>query len=246
MFNNRTRISTNLLVLVLLLSGCAPQQEEAPTRTALPDLPTPVVEQTGAVLPSPTSEPAIEEPVETAAIRFSIVPERSEARYLVTEQLVNVSLPNDAIGRTQQINGSLVLQPDGTILAEESRLEVDLSTLQSDESRRDRFIKENTLNTSQFPMAVFVPTEMSGLPAELPQSGDVSFKLIGDLTIRDVTRQVEWDVAGSVQGDEVTGQARTSFTFADFNLTQPRVPVVLSVEDTIRLEVDFTLQRSNG
>jgi polyisoprenoid-binding protein YceI len=246
MFNNRTRITTYLLVLVYLLSGCASPQEEAPTPTALPDLPTPVVEQTEAVLPSLTPEPDIEEPVETAAIRFSIVPERSEARYLVTEQLANVSLPNDAIGRTQQINGTLVLQPDGTILAEESRLEVDLSTLQSDESRRDRFIKENTLNTSQFPMAVFVPTEMSGLPAELPQSGDVSFKLIGDLTIRDVTRQVEWDVAGSVQGDEVTGQARTSFTFADFNLTQPRVPVVLSVEDTIRLEVDFTLQRSNG
>jgi hypothetical protein len=41
----------------------------------------------------------------------------------------------------------------------------------------------------------------------------------------------------------VSGTASTGFTFADFGLTQPRVPVVLSVADTIRLEYDFTLLR---
>jgi hypothetical protein len=31
----------------------------------------------------------------------------------------------------------------------------------------------------------------------------------------------------------------TSFTFKDFSLEQSRVPVVLSVADTIKLEYDF-------
>jgi len=31
----------------------------------------------------------------------------------------------------------------------------------------------------------------------------------------------------------------TAFTFKDFELVQPRVPVVLSVADTIKLEYDF-------
>lgn len=33
----------------------------------------------------------------------------------------------------------------------------------------------------------------------------------------------------------------TAFTFADFDIDQPRVPIVLSVADTIKLEYDFTL-----
>ena len=37
----------------------------------------------------------------------------------------------------------------------------------------------------------------------------------------------------------VTGTAATAFTFADFGLTQPKVPIVLSVADTIHLEYDF-------
>jgi polyisoprenoid-binding protein YceI len=80
----------------------------------------------------------------------------------------------------------------------------------------------------------------------LPQSGDVAFKLIGNLTLRDVTKQITWDVTGKVQGNELTGQATTSFTFEDFNLTQPRVPVVLSVQDNIKLEVNIDLIRANN
>jgi len=37
------------------------------------------------------------------------------------------------------------------------------------------------------------------------------------------------------------GTAWTEFTFADFNIDQPRVSIVLSVADTIRLEYDFRL-----
>ena len=254
MSGNRFRVPLFLAVFVLFAAGCASPQGQAITPTVDSGLPTPVVEQIASpipatesspVLPAPTGAPPAAEP-DSGGIRFVVVPERSEARYRVTEQLVNVSLPSDAIGRTQEINGTLVINPDGTILSAESRFEVDLSTLQSDESRRDNFVRQNILDTGRFPLAVFVPTQVTGLPAELPQSGDVSFKLAGDLTIRDVTRQVEWDVTGSVEGDEMTGQATTSFTFDDFNLTQPRVPVVLSVEDTIRLEVEITLQRADG
>ena len=38
-------------------------------------------------------------------------------------------------------------------------------------------------------------------------------------------------------------KASTAFTVAQFGLTQPRVPVVLSVADTIRLDYQFTLVR---
>jgi hypothetical protein len=37
------------------------------------------------------------------------------------------------------------------------------------------------------------------------------------------------------------GTSSTAFTFADFGLRQPRVPVLLSVGDTIRLDYAFRL-----
>lgn len=59
--------------------------------------------------------------------------------------------------------------------------------------------------------------------------------------MRGVTRPTVWQVTARYDRGRIMGSARTAFTFADFDLTQPRVPVVLSVADTIRLEYDFTL-----
>jgi polyisoprenoid-binding protein YceI len=161
----------------------------------------------------------------------------------VREQLANISFPTDAIGKTSSVSGSLAIQPDGKILSDQSKFVVDLSSLQSDKSMRDNFVRGNVLQTNQYPQAVFVPTSVSGLPSPLPQSGSVTFQLTGDLTIRNVTKPATWDVKAEVQGNQVTGLATTTFTFEDFNLSQPRVPVVLSVEDHITLELNFTLQK---
>jgi polyisoprenoid-binding protein YceI len=87
-----------------------------------------------------------------------------------------------------------------------------------------------------------VPTRISGLIFPIPQSGPVSFQLTGNLTIRDVTRPVTWEVTGSITSGEATGTATTSFTFEDFNLPQPKVPVVLSVVDKINLSLTLDLQ----
>ena len=123
---------------------------------------------------------------------------------------------------------------------------VDLSTLQTDSNMRDNFVRRNVLRTDQYPNAEFVPTQVTGLPSPLPTSGPVSFQLTGNLTIQNVTKPVTWDVTGNIQGDQATGTATTSFTFEDFNLTQPKVPVVLSVVDKINLQLDITLQRSTN
>jgi hypothetical protein len=63
--------------------------------------------------------------------------------------------------------------------------------------------------------------------------------------VRDVTRRITWDATASFAGPDVSVRARTAFRFEDFGLRVPRVSVVLSVEDTIRLETDFVLRRSS-
>ena len=139
------------------------------------------------------------------------------------------------------MTGTITASADGTI-SPDSKVQVNLSTLTSDESQRDGFIKRGTLQTGTYPYATFVPTAIQGLTLP-PQSGPVSFKLTGNLTIKNVTKPVTWDVTGTINGNEATGTASTTFTFAYFNLQKPSVGVVLSVEDNIKLEMDIHLRR---
>ena len=50
---------------------------------------------------------------------------------------------------------------------------------------------------------------------------------------------------GQLDGSRVSVRARTAFRFGDFGLLVPRVSVVLSVEDDIKLEADLVLRRSS-
>lgn len=233
----RTFTVLMLMALALIAVACASNPTPAPPPTAVP---------TKAM--APTSVPPTTAPTKAAAasgdtVKLVMVAGKNEARYRVREQLANVNLPNDAIGATKEVSGTIVGKLDGTIVAAQSKFRVDMRTLKSDRDQRDNFLRRNVLETDKFQFAEFVPVEAPGLPLKLPADGKVEFKLIGDLTIRDVTKRVTWDAKGTVVGDEATGTATTSFNFAYFNLTRPSVPVVLSIEDNIRLELDIVLKR---
>jgi hypothetical protein len=174
-------------------------------------------------------------------VRLVPAPEGNEARYRVREQLVSLDFPNDAVGVTSGITGSLVLDADGNVVPAESGFVIDVTLLKSDKERRDGYIQRRTLETAQFPTVRLVPKAARGLPWPLPASGTFTFDLFTDLTIKAVTRGVQWTVEAEAAGGGFRGRASTSFPFEAFELTKPRVSVVLSVADEIRLEYDFHL-----
>jgi polyisoprenoid-binding protein YceI len=248
LFHTSIRQGLVLIAVGLFAASCAPAQTAAPSANNA----APAAQATVALAPtavpqnsSPTSIPANSSSSDNT-IRLVAVPGKSQADYRVREQLANVSLPSDAVGKTNAISGAIVGKADGSIVSSDSKFVVDLSTLQSDRSQRDNFLKRSVLQTDKYPDAVFVPTKVEGLPLTMPPASNVSFKLTGDLTIRDVTKPVTWDVTCQSQDSQGTCHATTSFTFEDFNLTQPRVSVVLSIQDHITLETDVDLQPANG
>jgi polyisoprenoid-binding protein YceI len=222
--------------LAVLIAGCA-SATPAPDPTALPTEAPP----TAPTATSPAAEPtAILEP-EAGILRLVIAPQGNQARFSVREQLVNLTLPNDAVGTTAAVSGVIVVQLDGQVIPEGSRFVVDMTTLATDSSRRDSYIHRSTLETGTYPEAVFVPAAAAGLPSPLPDSGPVAFQLSGDLIVHGVTRPVTWEVTAEIAGQSLTGTATTSITFTDFGMTLPRVGPVLSVEDLIALQLDFVL-----
>ena len=201
------------------------------------------------VMQLPALDARVPEPVVPAAVvqarapmRFVLAIDGNEARYRVREQLVGIDFPSDAVGKTSRVEGSMLIGADGKLVRDSSRFSVDLKTLESDKTMRDGFIRRNTIKTDSFPNAVFVPTAAQGLPAMLPATGDLAFSLTGDMTIHGVTRPTTWQVkAKRLASGAVTGTATTEFKFGDFNMTIPKVGRVISVDDRIILEYDFTM-----
>ena len=165
--------------------------------------------------------------------------EGSVARYSVTEQLARLSSPIDAVGETGDVQGAIVFDADGNVDPDQSVITVAVAGLTSDEDRRDRYVRNNTLSASQFPSAEIVVTGVEGLDWPFPDSGETTFQLTGDMTIRDATGPVTWDVEAQSTSGAVTGQARTVITFDQFDLSKPSLAFIVSVEDEIRLELDI-------
>jgi polyisoprenoid-binding protein YceI len=185
-------------------------------------------------------------PPASGQLHYVVAPTGNEARYRVREQLVGFDLPNDAVGVTKDITGKIVVGRDGKVVRDSSRIVVQVSSLKSDKTRRDGYIQHNTLETAKYPQVQLTPTVFDGLAAPIPAGATKEFSVVGDLTVHGVTHPTTWHVTARVEGADLVGSAETQFTFKDFGLDQPRVPVLLSVADTIKLEYDFRFTPETG
>jgi polyisoprenoid-binding protein YceI len=241
------------LLALPLLAACVPTGDDrAPVASSGSGAQATPASSTAASAPAaattPAGPPPASAPTATASasttapagtVTFQVRQNESKATFRVREQLANVQLPNDAVGTTGAVTGQISVLPEGAIAGEASKITVDLRQLQTDSAMRDNFIKQNTLQTSRFPMAEFVPTRAEGLPSPLPPAGEHAFRLTGIMTVRGVQKEVTWDVTARREGAQLTGRATTVVKFGDFGMTAPRVPVVLSIVDEIRLELDL-------
>jgi polyisoprenoid-binding protein YceI len=186
---------------------------------------------------APAEIGALPEDVKAATV-YAIVPEESAARYRVQEELAQVG-ETEAVGETQAIIGQFGFGADGLPLPC-SRFDVDLRTLRSDQAKRDNFLYQNTLEAEKYPLATFVLRAIEGIAAPLEEGEETTLRLIGDLTLRDVTKLVAWEANVTLVDGALSGTAATTFEMQDFAIEPPSVPVVLSLDETIRLEVDLT------
>lgn len=140
-------------------------------------------------------------------------------------------------GRTEQVTGGVTV--DGGALTE-ATVEVDLASIATDQQRRDDYFRGTAIDVATYPTATFVLTE----PAELT-AGATDARLVGNLTVRDVTRPVTVDAQIASAGDTVQVVGSVPVTFEDFGITPPDLGFV-KVEDTGTVEFDLALAPAAG
>ncbi|MEX0869558.1 MAG: YceI family protein, partial [Nitriliruptoraceae bacterium] len=135
-----------------------------------------------------------------------------------------------AIGRTPDVGGHIEFASTSVVSA---RVDADLTTLVSDDPRRDRRVQSMLGPDAQ---ASFVLNDVID-PGEVPRIGEIiELDVDGTLTIRDISRPVEARVQVGVieRGMVVTGSL--SIALDDFDLEVPSAAIVLSASEEATIE----------
>lgn len=259
-----TRTVPYLLCLLLLLAACGPTA--APGASAPADAPAEATPAEAAPTEAPTEAPAAaaapaegetpaaaEAPaaadIPTSSQTYVIDPARSSASYMADEEFFGLALPKygipeglaDTVGTTQEVSGQFSLNWDdlSNPLGENS-FTVDLSTLQSNQALRDEWIRENGPQFGTYPEATFVAERIEGGPESYTPGTEVTFQLIGNLTVRESTQPVTFDVTASYANGEITGTATAALTMTSFGIEPPNFANTLTVADEFEVRLDFT------
>ncbi len=151
-------------------------------------------------------------PVSLAAGTWQIDPAHSHVEFAVRHLMIST-----VKGRFGDVSGTLEVNP-----ADPAKSVVDVTinvtSIDTREAQRDTHLRSaDFFDVERFPTMRFKSTRISG-------DGD-DFKVIGDLTIRDITREVTLEVTSEGQGKDPWGNERAGYSAkgkinrADFGLT---------------------------
>ncbi len=169
---------------------------------------------------------------------FRIAASRSEVRFSLGEELAGV--PTEVIGSTNEVTGTIVIDFEKPQNAQVGEVLVNALTLETDSSFRNRAIQAKILETGNYKLIRFAPTEIVILPDVVNFGESISLEITGDLTIKEVTKSVTFTARITPLSEtEIEGHAETMVAYADFGISIPAAPSVANVDDEVLLEIDF-------
>jgi polyisoprenoid-binding protein YceI len=215
-------------VYINLIKDEAPEAltlEPNTTTTIAPESSTTIAVESTTTLPASTIDG------EWKVVAESIV------GYRVKEVIVGQK--TEGVGRTSEITGSLTIE--GTQVTT-GQFTVDMTTLKSDSSRRDRQVNTRILDTASFPTATFVLKEPIALTPEALAGSDFSVDTTGTLTLRGVTKDVSVKLVARLVDDVVEVNGSIEIVFADWSIPDPSISAIV-VEDRGLLEFLLRFRR---
>jgi polyisoprenoid-binding protein YceI len=190
---------------------------------------------------APAEQAPAEEMASAGPRAFQIVPESSEVRFIISEVLRGQ--PKTVVGATSDFSGEIQIDPANPAQTQISTIEINAGNFVTDSTQRNGAIRRFILQSSQHPTITFEPTSIEGLPASATAGESFDFRVTGDLTIRDISQPVTFDMTVTANSEnELSGLGSATVQRGDYSLTIPSVPSVAGVSEEVRLEIEFVAQ----
>lgn len=244
-----------LFMALLTVTACGLLEEPAAPSATLEAVPLEIDQAEEVATAVPATEVAEEmeetavpetETSETASgglVVYEISSGSSEVRFELDEDLRGVR--TTVVGTTDQVAGQIALDLSDLSTAQVGEIQINARTLATDNNFRNRAIQNEILDTGEFELISFVPTAINGLPASATVGQFIEFTIEGELTIRDVTETVTFDVtATAVTETAIQGTATATVLRDTYGLNIPEVPNVANVENEVDLIINFVANAS--
>jgi polyisoprenoid-binding protein YceI len=180
--------------------------------------------------------------------RWSIA-DGSLAGFRVHERFLQIQTPNEAVARTAQVAGAMILTGAASSLTvSKACVAVSTTSLHSvdrvpfmDTRDRDGWFPD-VLESRDYPVALFRTSDVT-LPTETASGRKVTVPVSGQLTMHGVTRTVTLALEGTLNGDQVQLAGGFPIQLADYGMSFPENPVA-EVEQTVTIEFQLFLDRA--
>ncbi len=196
---------------------------------------------------SPAESTPLAEAEPTAAapagvIVAELVQGESQARFIIGEVLNGEA--TSVVGVTDQVAAQILIDTSNPANVQMGVIQVNARTLVTDNDFRNRAIQNEILDTGEFEFITFTTKSIVGLPTTGAIGDTFVFQIIGDLTVRDVTLEVIFDMSVTVDSESrLHGLGRTTISREQFGLGVIRLPrQVAELEDAVILEIEFVAQ----
>ena len=197
-------------------------KDEAPEALTLePSTTTIAAESTTTIAAESTTTV---EPANTIDGNWKVIAD-SIVGYRVKETIVGQK--TEGVGRTSEITGSLTIVDEQVSAAE---FIVDMTTLVSDSTRRDRQVNTRILDTKTFPTATFVLKKPIALTPEALAGSDFSVDTTGTLTLRGVTKDIDLTLIARLVDDVIEVNGSIEIVFTDWSIPDPSISGIIVVD----------------
>ena len=233
-------VLAGVVVLVLALGGgwflFASRTSDSPPPAALDPAPTTTLGQAAGTTEAQADGAATPDGTWQVSDNGS-----SYVGYRVREQLASLSSPNEAVGRSTAVTGTMEVAGD---TVEAVSIEADLTRLTSDEPRRDTAIRQRGLESERYPTATLELAEPIQLASTPVQGEEVRGQGKGRLTVHGVTREVDLSVSGRWNGSTIQVVGQLPVKMSDFQIQAPRFGPVVSIEDSLAVDLNLVFERA--
>jgi hypothetical protein len=178
--------------------------------------------------PESSSVATNDAPVSDSIDGTFVVNNSSEATFTVNEKLSRLPLPNDAVLRTNAITGEIDLA------SESASLVIDLHALESDDSRRDRYVRDRLFPTQS--TTTISINRFPDIPETFATGEAFTSTVIGTVNVNGAEAEIEFTLESRLDPDRLLILVKGDFLWDDFGMPAPTSNFFV-VKDEVHVEV---------
>lgn len=170
----------------------------------------------------------------TGETLYRINPVDSSLTYSIDESFVGKGTTT-ATGTTSGIAGDLAINDQDLAKSRVGKIVVNVEQFRSDNNLRDARIRQDFLQSHQFPLATFSIEKLSGLEGKLVEGQTKTFTMDGMVTLKNVSAPATWKVTASLEEGTLTATATTIAKLSRFDAGPISISGLVKTSDDVKL-----------